>query len=64
MTEQLASLFDENGNAPDPTAMAVPPLRSGVSGASSGAPKYSGSSKVDLGRAVRRTSLQEVAKKR
>ena len=26
MTEQLASLFDENGEAPKPEAMAVPPL--------------------------------------
>ena len=50
MTEQLASLFDENGEAPNPTAMVVPPLtretvRPGgaVSGASgAGAPRYGG----------------------
>ena len=62
MTEQLASLFDENG--PVPSAMAVPPLtektvRGAVSGAKSGAPSYGGG-KVDLGRSVRKTSLQEV----
>ena len=59
MTEQLASLFDENG--PDPAAMAIPPrtpARPAVSGASAGAPSYG--RKVDLGRAVRQTSLQEV----
>ncbi|MEO0983567.1 MAG: cobaltochelatase subunit CobT, partial [Pseudomonadota bacterium] len=61
MTEQLASLFDEN--APHPEAMAVPPLtrqttRGAVSGAAAGAPRYGG--KVDLGRAVKKTSLQEV----
>lgn len=46
MTEQLASLFDENG--PEPRAMAIPPLSqavsrsapSAVSGAMSGAPSY------------------------
>lgn len=49
MTEQLASLFDENGEAPDPSAMAVPPrtratLKPGgaVSGADVGAPRYGG----------------------
>ncbi|MEO1473113.1 MAG: cobaltochelatase subunit CobT [Pseudomonadota bacterium] len=63
MTEQLASLFDENG--PHPEAMAVPPLTdrttrgSAISGASAGAPRYGGS-KVDLGRAVKQTSLQAV----
>ena len=61
MTEQLASLFDENG--PEPKAMAIPPLtertvRGAVSGAASGAPSYG--RKVDLGRAVKSTSLQEV----
>ncbi len=46
MTEQLASLFDENG--PEPRAMSIPPLTqattrgsaSAVSGAMSGAPSY------------------------
>ncbi len=62
MTEQLAALFDPDG--PHPEAMAVPPLTdrmtqgSAVTGASAGAPRYG--SKVDLGRAVRKTSLQEV----
>ncbi|MEP0316399.1 MAG: cobaltochelatase subunit CobT [Hyphomonas sp.] len=63
MTEQLASLFDEN--APEPKAMAIPPLTnrtvrggSAVSGATSGAPSYG--KKVDLGRAVKSTTLQEV----
>jgi cobaltochelatase CobT len=62
MTEQLAALFDPDG--PHPEAMAVPPLTekmtrgSAVSGAGSGAPRYG--SRVDLGRAVRKTSLQEV----
>ncbi|MCA8891886.1 MAG: cobaltochelatase subunit CobT [Hyphomonas sp.] len=65
MTDQLASLFDEN--QPNPKAMAIPPLtertvRPGaVSGATSGAPSYGkGKKKVDIGRAVRTTSLQEV----
>lgn len=64
MTEQLAALFDPDG--PHPEAMAVPPLTaklaggtSAVSGTSSGAPSY-GRGKVDLGRAVRKTTLQEV----
>lgn len=68
MTEQLASLFDEKGNAPDPTAMSVPPLRgetrsysSGVSSTGSGGPRYG--SKVSSGRDVRTTSLQEIARK-
>ncbi|MEQ8558045.1 MAG: cobaltochelatase subunit CobT [Henriciella sp.] len=68
MTEQLASLFDEKGNAPDPTAMSVPPLRgekrsysSGVSATGSGGPRYG--SKVGAGRDVRTTSLQEAARK-
>lgn len=60
ITEQLADLFDENGNAPRPEAMAVPPLttgtvRSAVSGAAgAGAPTYGGL-KVGSGRAVKRT---------
>tara|TARA_R110002020_G_scaffold83397_1_gene206685 strand:- start:97720 stop:99714 length:1995 start_codon:yes stop_codon:yes gene_type:complete len=62
MTEQLASLFDENG--PNPQAMSIPPLtertvRGAVSGAASGAPSYGGR-KVDLGRAVKTTTLQAV----
>lgn len=62
MTEQLASLFDEDG--PAPAAMAIPPktevtTQGAVSGAGSGAPSYGGA-KVDLGRSVRTTSLQEV----
>ena len=68
MTEQLASLFDEKGNAPDPTAMSVPPLRgetrsfsSGVSATSSGGPRYG--AKTGTGRDVRTTSLQEAARK-
>ena len=68
MTEQLASLFDEKGNAPDPTAMSVPPLRgetrsfsSGVSGSGAGGPRYG--SKVGSGRDVRTTSFQEIARK-
>ena len=63
MTEQLASLFDENGEAPKPEAMAVPPLtretvRSGgaTSGAGAGAPRYGGA-KVGSGRDVRRTRM-------
>ncbi|MCA8897872.1 MAG: cobaltochelatase subunit CobT, partial [Hyphomonas sp.] len=64
MTDQLAALFDEN--QPNPVAMAIPPLtdrtvRGAVSGAASGAPSYGkGRPKVDLGRAVKTTSLQEV----
>jgi cobaltochelatase CobT len=64
LTEQLAALFDEN--QPNPKAMAIPPLtertvRPGaVSGASSGAPSYGKSKKVDIGRAVKTTSFQEV----
>ncbi|NQY12296.1 MAG: cobaltochelatase subunit CobT [Henriciella sp.] len=63
MTEQLASLFDENGEAPKPEAMAVPPLTretvrpgSATSGAASGAPRYGGP-KVGSGRDVRRTRM-------
>ncbi|MEM1087785.1 MAG: cobaltochelatase subunit CobT [Pseudomonadota bacterium] len=64
MTEQLADLFDENGDAPKPSAMAVPPLtretkRPGggaVSGAEAGAPRY-GSPRVGSGRDVRRTRM-------
>ena len=63
MTEQLASLFDENGEAPKPEAMAVPPLtretmRPGgaTTGASAGAPRYGGP-KVGSGRDVRRTRM-------
>ncbi|MEZ5953709.1 MAG: cobaltochelatase subunit CobT [Hyphomonas sp.] len=63
MTDQLASLFDEN--QPNPKAMAIPPLtdrtvRGAVSGAGAGAPSYGKGKKVDLGRAVKTTSLQEV----
>ena len=64
MTDQLASLFEDH--PPNPRAMAIPPLtertvRGGaVSGAASGAPSYGKSRKVDLGRAVKTTSLQEV----
>lgn len=62
MTEQLADLFDEDG--PAPSAMSIPPktevtTKGAVSGAGSGAPTYGGA-KVDLGRSVRQTSLQEV----
>lgn len=63
MTEQLAALFDPDG--PHPEAMAVPPLTeklaggTAVSGSGAGAPSY-GRGKVDLGRSVRKTSLQEV----
>jgi len=61
MTEQLASLFDENG--PEPSAMVVPPLttmttQGAVSGAASGAPSYG--KKVSVGRDVKTTSLQAV----
>ena len=63
MTEQLASLFDENGEAPKPEAMAVPPLTretvkpgSATSGAGAGAPRYGGT-KVGSGRDVRRTRM-------
>ena len=63
MTEQLASLFDENGEAPKPEAMVVPPLtretvRPGgaTSGAGAGAPRYGGA-KVGSGRDVRRTRM-------
>ena len=53
MTEQLASLFDENG--PHPEAMAIPPLTSTtVTGASAGAPRYG------KGRDVKTTTLQAV----
>ncbi|HPF24864.1 MAG TPA: cobaltochelatase subunit CobT, partial [Hyphomonas sp.] len=63
MTDQLASLFDEN--QPNPKAMAIPPLtdrtvRGAVSGAKSGAPSYGKSKKLDLSGAVKTTSLQEV----
>ena len=63
MTDQLASLFDEN--QPNPKAMAIPPLtdrtvRGAVSGAKSGAPSYGKSKKLDLSSAVKTTSLQEV----
>ncbi|WOR14788.1 cobaltochelatase subunit CobT [Hyphomonas sp. FCG-A18] len=59
MTEQLASLFDENGEAPRPEAMVVPPLTretvrpaGAVSGAGAGAPRYG--AKVGSGRDVKR----------
>jgi cobaltochelatase CobT len=64
MTDQLASLFDEN--QPNPKAMSIPPLtdrtvRGGaVSGAGAGAPSYGKGRKVDLGRAVKSTTLQAV----
>jgi cobaltochelatase CobT len=63
MTEQLASLFDENG--PTPQAMSIPPLtdrtvRGAVSGAASGAPSYGGRKSVGLGRDVKKTTLQAV----
>lgn len=63
MTEQLATLFDENESRPRPEAMALAPstraTRAGVSaitGASSGAPRYGGP-KVGSGRDVRRTRM-------
>ncbi|MFN7056244.1 cobaltochelatase subunit CobT [Hyphomonas sp.] len=64
MTEQLASLFDDN--APNPKAMAIPPLtdrtvRGAVSGSASGAPSYG--RKVTTGRDVKTTTLQAVKKK-
>tara|TARA_R110001599_G_scaffold25182_8_gene90342 strand:+ start:9473 stop:11467 length:1995 start_codon:yes stop_codon:yes gene_type:complete len=63
MTEQLASLFDENG--PTPQAMSIPPLtdrtvRGAVSGAASGAPSYGSRKPVGLGRDVKKTTLQAV----
>ena len=67
MTEQLASLFDEKGNAPSPVAMAVPPLRgetrsyaSGVSATKPGGPKYGTKTGT---RDVKTTSFQDVARK-
>jgi cobaltochelatase CobT len=58
MTEQLASLFDENG--PNPKAMAIPPLTDRtVRGSTSGAPSYGGR-KVGIGQAVKKTTLQAV----
>lgn len=62
MTEQLASLFDEDG--PNPSAVSAPPKteiasRSAVSGTDTGAPSYGGA-KVGTGRAVKQTSLEEV----
>ncbi len=62
MTEQLASLFDEDG--PGPGAMATPPKTEvtsapAISGAGAGAPAYGGA-KVGTGRDVKKTSLQEV----
>lgn len=57
MTEQLASLFDDN--APNPKAMAIPPLTDRtVRGASAGAPSYG--RKVTTGRDVKTTTLQAV----
>ena len=60
MTEQLAGLFDENGEAPKPEAMAVPPLtretvrpEGAISGAAAGSPRY-GVPKTGSARAVRR----------
>ncbi|MEL8055064.1 MAG: cobaltochelatase subunit CobT [Pseudomonadota bacterium] len=71
MTEQLASLFDENGDAPKPEAMAVPPLTrdlarpggSAVSGAGAGAPRYGGGPKVGSGRDVRAAMVPPAARK-
>jgi len=62
MTEQLASLFDEDGE--QPTKKANPPQTEvastpAISGAGAGAPSYS-SARVTAGRDVRKTSLQEV----
>ncbi len=58
MTDQLASLFDENG--PVPGAMAIPPLTtSTVSGAKAGAPRY-GSARAALSKSVKTTTLQQV----
>jgi cobaltochelatase CobT len=62
MTEQLASLFDEDG--PNPAAMAAPPKtevtsKPAISGAGAGAPSY-GAAKVSTGRDVKRTTLTEV----
>ena len=62
MTEQLASLFDEDG--PGKSGSSTPPKMeitsgSAISGARSGAPMYGGS-KVGTGRDVKTTSLQEV----
>ena len=61
MTEQLASLFDEDGPAKGGTS--APPkmevaAKSAISGAAAGAPTYGG--KVGTGRDVKTTSLQEV----
>ena len=63
MTEQLASLFDEN--EPNPRAMSIPPLTdrtvrggSAITGASAGAPSYG--RKVTTGRDVKATTLQAV----
>ncbi len=59
MTEQLASLFDENG--PQPAAMAIPPLtRTTVSGASAGAPSYGKGKSRGVTGAIKTTSLQAV----
>ena len=62
MTDQLASLFDEN--APVPAAMAIPPLtgrttRGAVSGAAAGAPSYR-EGRAALGRALKTATLQQV----
>jgi cobaltochelatase CobT len=63
MTEQLASLFDEddgglgNFGKPPVTEEASAPS---ISGAGSGAPSYGSGGKVGTGRDVRKTSLQEV----
>ncbi|WP_018148792.1 cobaltochelatase subunit CobT [Henriciella marina] len=65
ITEQLASLFDEEGNLPDQKAMAVQMPRgtgggqkaaSGVSETARGGPRYGS-------RDVKRTSMQEIARK-
>ena len=63
MTEQLATLFDENESRPRPEAMALTTSTrstktgiSAISGASAGAPRYSGP-KIGSGRDVRRTRM-------
>lgn len=69
MTEQLATLFDENDSRPRPEAMALArgsraaspgsgaiPRSSAISGASAGPPRYGGA-KVGSGRDVRRTRM-------
>ncbi len=62
MTEQLASLFDEDETGLNPFGKPPATEETGggaISGASAGAPVYGGG-KVGTGREVRKTSLQEV----